>query len=81
VHHDPELPMFSSEVRFFREILKISWEYGTHLRALGVLVPDAVLDTGGLLYLLTPEKLEQARNAVVCAKLRELKDQAAATIS
>ena len=73
--------MFMSEVRFFRRLLAISWEFGTALRKQGVLVPDAILDTGGVLYQLTPEKLEKARNAVVCAKLRELKDQPAEPVS
>jgi hypothetical protein len=47
---DSELPMFASEVRYYREVLAISWEFGTHLRKLGALVPDAQTDTGGLLF-------------------------------
>ncbi|HEX4201268.1 MAG TPA: hypothetical protein VHY59_07095 [Chthoniobacterales bacterium] len=62
MHVDPQLPAYSSEVRFYREVLKISWEFGSDLRARGVLVPDAQLDDGRLLFLLTPERLEQAKN-------------------
>jgi hypothetical protein len=66
--------MFMSEVRFFRRLLAISWEFGTALRKQGILVPDAILDTGGVLYQLTPEKLERARSAVFLAKARQLRD-------
>lgn len=78
---DPELPMFASEVRFYREVLAISWEFGSHLRSLGALVPDAILDTGGVLYLLTPEKVREAGAQVFLAKTRGFKDQAAETVS
>ena len=48
MHVDSELPMFSSEVRYYREVLRISWEFGSDLRARGVLTPDAQLDDGRL---------------------------------
>ena len=78
---DSQLPRYATAVRFYREVLAISWEFGSHLRKQGVLVPDAQTDDGRALFLLTPEKVEKARNVVVCAKLRELKDQAAEPVS
>jgi hypothetical protein len=71
VHLD-ELPTYATEVRYYREVLAISWEFGSHLRSLGVLVPDAQLDDGRVLFQLTPEKLDAARNAVFLAKARQL---------
>ena len=67
--------MYASEVRFYREVLAISWEFGSQLRSLGALVPDAILDTGGVIYELTPEKLAKAHRAVSLAKTRGFKDQ------
>jgi hypothetical protein len=81
VHFDPELPMFSSEVRYYREILRVSCQFGSHLRTLGALVPDAILDTGGVLFLLTPEKVREAEAQVFLAKTRGFKDQAAEPVS
>ena len=69
---DPELPMFATEVRFYREVLAISWEFGSHLRRRGALIPDAVLDDGRALFLLTAEKLGSARNQVFLHKARRL---------
>ena len=77
---DSELPMYASEVRFYREVLAISWEFGSHLRSLGALVPDAILDTGGVLFLLTPERIREAEAQVFLAKSRGFKDQAAETV-
>jgi hypothetical protein len=65
--------MFTSETRFYRSVLGISWEFGSHLRKTGVLCPDAVLDGEQALYLLTPEKLEAARTAVFLPKPANLK--------
>jgi hypothetical protein len=52
--------MYATETRFYREVLAISFEFGSHLRKLGLLTPDAQLDTGGVLFLLTPEKIREA---------------------
>lgn len=50
--HESELPMYASETRYFREILGISWEFGSHLRRIGLLRPDAACSDGTSLYLL-----------------------------
>ena len=73
---DAQLPMYATGTRFYREVLAISFEFGSHLRKLGLLTPDAILDTGGVLYLLTPEKIREAGAQVYLAKSRGFKDQA-----
>jgi hypothetical protein len=78
---DSELPMYASEVRYYHEVLAISWEFGSALRDRGLLVPDATSDDGRLLFLLTPEKLGQARNQVFLAKARALKTEPAQPVS
>jgi hypothetical protein len=70
---DLKLPVFISEVRYYRLALAISWEFGAHLRRLGALVPDAMTDDGRALFLLTPERLEAAQNQVFFHKARQLK--------
>jgi hypothetical protein len=81
VDADAELPMFASEVRYYREVLGISWQFGSHLRKLGVLSPNAVTDDGRLLYQISPEKVREAEAQVFLAKTRGFKDQAAETVS
>ena len=76
---DAQLPMYATETRFYCEVLAISFEFGSHLRKFGLLTPDAVLDTGGVLYLLTSEKVREAGAQVSVAKTH--KDQAAETVS
>lgn len=61
---DPELPMYATEVRFYREVLAISWEFGSHLRRLGALIPDAVLEGERFLYRLSPETIAQNKAAI-----------------
>ena len=73
--------MYASEVRFYREVLAISWEFGSQLRLADLLVPDAQLDTGGVLFLLKPAKIREAGAQVFLAKTRGFKDQAAETVS
>jgi hypothetical protein len=68
--------MYSTETRFYRSILNISFEFGTYLRKLGVLTPDAQTDDGRMLFLLTPEKVREAGAQVFLAKTRGFKDQA-----
>jgi hypothetical protein len=62
--------MYASEVRFYREILAISWEYGSHLRSIGVLTPHAQTDRGQALYLLTAESVTAATRAVFLDRAR-----------
>jgi hypothetical protein len=73
--------MFSTETRYYRSVLGISWEFGEALRARGLLVPDAQLDDGRVLFALSLEKIEAARSAVFLAKARALKTEAAEPFS
>ena len=57
--HESELPMYASETRYFREILHISWEYGTHLRKIGLLRPDAMCSDGTSLNLLDSAAIDR----------------------
>jgi hypothetical protein len=51
-------------VKFFRDILKISYETGRRLRSRGILVPDAFTSDGRALYLVNPQSLQRAREQI-----------------
>ena len=55
------MTLYTSEVRFYRKSLGISYEYGSHLRKIGVLMPDALVDGSRPLFLISAESLEQHR--------------------
>jgi hypothetical protein len=57
----PEIPVYATEVRFYRDVLGIAYETGSRLRKLGVLTPDAVCDDGRPLFRLSPKSIEAAK--------------------
>jgi hypothetical protein len=56
-----ERPVFMSEVKYYRSILRLAYETGRHLRELGVLEPDAFCDDGRPLFLISSQALEKAK--------------------
>jgi len=50
---------FEGETRFYREILRISYELGSRLREAGVLKPDARMRDGRPLFSLSQEALKR----------------------
>lgn len=56
---DSELPVYASETRYFREIL--GREFGSHLRRIGLLRPDAACSDGTSLYLLDCHAIRQTQ--------------------
>ena len=55
-----ELPVYATEVKYYRDVLGIVYETGSRLRKLGVLTPDATCDDGRPLYRLSPESIQNA---------------------
>ncbi len=53
----PELPVYATEVKFYRDVLGIAYETGSRLRKLGVIKPDAVCDDDRPIFLLSPESI------------------------
>ena len=58
-----DAPRYCPEVRFYSR-LGISYGFGSRLRRLGVLVPDALMDNDAPLFLSTPESLECHRGRI-----------------
>jgi hypothetical protein len=48
---------FENETKFYREVLGISYEFGSRLRAAGVLKPDAEMADGRPLFSVSQEAL------------------------
>lgn len=59
-----ELLVFAIEVRFYRSILRISYETGSRLSQLGVLESDATLGSGRPLFRISPESIQNARERI-----------------
>ena len=59
-----ELPVYATEVRFYRDVLGVAYETGSRLCKLGVLTPDAICDDGRPLFLLSPESIQSARQRI-----------------
>jgi hypothetical protein len=68
----PELPIFATEVRFYRDVLGVAYETGSRFRKLGILTPDAVCD-GRPLFLLSAGAIEQARERIHAHRGRVLR--------
>jgi hypothetical protein len=75
------LPLYVGETRYYRRILHISWEYGSKLRRTGILRPDAQLEDGRVLYLLSPETLAQNEAAIASGIGIEIVDNSGAHVS
>jgi hypothetical protein len=62
----PEMaaPHYSPEVRFYSRI-GVSYGWGSKLRRMGVLVPDAFMDNDAPLFLCDALSLERQRQAVL----------------
>ena len=54
-------PTYLGEVKFYRDVLKISYESGTKWRQLGVIRADALMDDGRPIFLLSPEAIQAAK--------------------
>ena len=59
-----ELPVYATEVRCYRDILKIASETGSRLRKLVVLTSDAECDDRRPLFLLCAESVTQAKTRI-----------------
>ena len=53
------LPVFVPEVRYYRSVLQLSYEAGHRALAAGVLVADAVLDSGRSLFSSDPGAVQK----------------------
>jgi hypothetical protein len=60
------MQQYASGVRFYREILGVSYEYGRHLREIGVLKPDAMIDGERPVFFCDPESVERHKQRI-CA--------------
>jgi hypothetical protein len=62
--------VYCAETRYYRQILSISYEYGSELRRRGILSPDALMDDGRPLYSLAEADIERAQAAVKAYRTR-----------
>jgi hypothetical protein len=58
------MQQYASGVRFYREILGISYEWGRHLREIGILKPDAMVDGERPVFFCDIESVERHKQAV-----------------
>jgi hypothetical protein len=70
---DEQPLIFALPVAYFRDALGVSYETGRDLLRRNVLVPDAVLDDGRPLFLLSPESIEKARRRIHAHRGRVLR--------
>ena len=63
-------PIFAFEVKYFRDILRISYECGRRMRVRGILTPDAYMSDGRPLYLTDPESIRQAKERISTYRAR-----------
>jgi hypothetical protein len=61
---DAATPIFEFEVRYFRNILKISYETGCRMRSRGILTPDAFTCDNRSLYLVSPKSIQKAKERI-----------------
>jgi hypothetical protein len=59
-----ELRVYSTEVKYYRDVLGFSYETGSRLRKLGILTPDAECSDGRPLFRLTPASIQTARERI-----------------
>lgn len=50
---------FATETRFYRQYLRISYEFGSHLRKVGALSIDGEIDDGRPLFLVTDDAISR----------------------
>ena len=55
---------YEFEVRYFRTVLRISYESGRRLRVRGVITPDAFTSDGRALYLTDPGPVRQVQERI-----------------
>jgi hypothetical protein len=58
------VPVYTTPVKFFRNVLGISYQFGIRLAKMGVLKPDATLDDGRPIYLLEQNSIRQAQERI-----------------
>jgi hypothetical protein len=56
-----DLPVYATEVRYYRTILRVAYETGSRLRKLGILKPDAICDDNRPLFLIDPASIQRAQ--------------------
>jgi hypothetical protein len=65
-----ERPVYVFETKYFRDCLRIDYESGIRLRRAGVLEPDAEMDDGRPVYLLSPESIQKAQESIRAYRAR-----------
>jgi hypothetical protein len=56
---------FANETKFYRQYLRISYEFGSHLRKAGFLEPDAAMEDGRPLFLCDLHNLSRHRQGIL----------------
>ena len=66
---------YANETKFYRQYLRISYEFGSHLRKVGALSVDSMMDDDRPLFLLSDEAISRRREEInrYRAKVRQAK--------